>query len=261
MRIGDQRFILDGPFKRTVLQFSEHLQECLCAQISKPIGKFRGRKISTRKLLFVTIRTRIKTSFHLHDTHPNLSIVCKDGAFDRRCPTPTRQERPVHVQTTVRRQVDDLFGQEHTVGSNADDIGSQAFKLVEGIVVFERGVFEHRDLMRKRRLLHGAWFELLSARTDRIGLREHTHHIIGLHQLIEDGRSKCRSSHENDSHTHAFLLLTIQLRRALRHAQEHLGILAALEPYRSGCMLRRASFHPSDRSRAAGNDQASHRPL
>ena len=260
MRIGRLRFVLTRPRKRSFFEVFQYLDERLSAKQSQLFGELRCGPVTAWHYARSAISPGVQTLFHLHDAHTDLFIACQNSAFDRRRPTPTRQERPVHIQTPETRQIEHRCGEQHTIGGNADDIGDQAFKLIEGIVVFERGVFEHGNLVRERCLLHGAGLELLATGTDRIGLREHAHHSIALRQLIEDGRSKCRSSHENDSHTCAFLPLAIQLRRASRHVRAHLGILAALEPYRSDCMLRRASCHPGGRSHAAGNDRAGHHP-
>ena len=57
-------------------------------------------------------RPSIEALFHFHHRDAGLAIARHDGALDRRCAAPARQQRAVQIEATQRKQIENRFRQD-----------------------------------------------------------------------------------------------------------------------------------------------------
>ena len=170
------------------------------AKVRQFIGEFIGGfSVDARRATHAE-STRVQAFFHAHDAHACFLVARQQRALHRCSPAPARQQRRVHVQAAMARNIQHRLGQNSPVCGNANDLGFKCGQFRLRLFGAQRAGREHRKTQALGRTLHRRRLQLLAAAAYGIGARVDGHHFVLLRQVFQNGGRELRRAHEHDAH-------------------------------------------------------------
>ena len=145
-------------------------------------------------------RPGIQTRLHLHDAHAAFRVPRHDGAVNRRCPPPPRQERRVDVQAPKARRIQHRLRQDQPIGNHNRHIWLQCSKILLHANAAQRNGVPHQQTQGLCPHLNRAGPASFAAPGRTWGLAVNCNNFMPLMQSLKDRNGKRGGSHENDFH-------------------------------------------------------------
>jgi hypothetical protein len=151
----------------------------------------------------------IQAGIHLHDGDAGFGVAGLDGAMNRRCTAPARQQAGVDVQAAQARRIEHPLRQDQAIGGHHHHIGLSGIdRGLGGSGVF--GIFAvqtqaqrlgHGNAMLQRALLDGRGLQLHAApgRTVRLGQHQRNFKTCS-QQTLQGHARKFGRAGKNDFH-------------------------------------------------------------
>ena len=201
MGIGCVGLLLHDPTLLPAQNPHDSRQKGMRSQIRKFIGKHGKGLLPHIERPAYAERTGIKAFLHAHNAHARLLVVGEDRVLDWSRTPPARQKRGVHVQAMIRRALENIDRQDHTVCRNDDEVGPILLERGDSLGVFEGRRLLDRNTEAHRGFLHRRCDELFAPSANRIGTRVRGDDVIVLREILKDGCRKVRRAHEDDAHS------------------------------------------------------------
>ena len=142
-----------------------------------------------------------QTLRHLHGGNACHFIARDDRPLNRSGAAPARQQRTVHVDAAVRRNVKHRLGQQLAVCHYDDNLGCQLAQTRLLVLIFEGIRLENRNIMLECERFHRRCRENLLAALRLIRLRVHRADIMsGVDERLQARHGEVRRAHEYDTH-------------------------------------------------------------
>ena len=132
-------------------RFGQKFRTGLCQTVEQLTGGFG---FADRGFVRQQHIAGIQTLGHLHGGNTRLFVARDNRPLDRRGTAPARQQRTMHVDAAVRRNIEHRLGQQLAVGHHDDDLGCQRAQTRLLVLIFERIRLKDRDIMRERQRFH-----------------------------------------------------------------------------------------------------------
>ena len=143
----------------------------------------------------------VQTFRHLHGGNTRLFVARDDRPLDRSGAAPARQQRTVHVDAAVRRDIEYRLGQQLSVCHYDDNLGCQLAQTRLLVLIFEGIRLENRNIMLECERFHRRCSENLLAALRLIRLRVHRADVMsGVDERLQARHGEVRRAHEYDTH-------------------------------------------------------------
>ena len=143
----------------------------------------------------------VQTLRHLHGGNACHFIARDDRPLNRSGAAPARQQRTVHVDAAVRRNVKHRLGQQLAVCHYDDNLRCQLAQTRLLVLIFEGIRLENRNIMLECKRFHRRCSENLLASLRLIRLRVHGADVMsGVDERLQARHGEVRRAHEYDTH-------------------------------------------------------------
>ena len=143
----------------------------------------------------------VQTFRHLHGGNACHFIARDDRPLDRSGAAPARQQRTVHVDAAVRRDIEYRLGQQLAVCHYDDNLGCQLAQTRLLVLIFEGIRLENRNIMLECERFHRRCSENLLAALRLIRLGVHGADVMsGIDERLQTRHGEVRRAHEYDTH-------------------------------------------------------------
>ena len=160
--------------------------QCLNDQLPTHLREFvvqtgRGVDAGNRQAFGEQHVARIQPSVHLHDGDAGLRIARFDGAVNRRCAAPARQQAGVNIEAAKPRLIQHPLRQDQAISRNDHHLRTCGFDLSFGssrligklAIQAQASGLRHGDAVLQRKLFHGRGLQFHAAPGRAVRLREH----------------------------------------------------------------------------------------
>ena len=143
----------------------------------------------------------VQTLRHLHGGNACHFIARDDRPLDRSGAAPARQQRTVHVDAAVRRDIEHRLGQQLAVCHYDDNLGCQLAQTRLLVLIFEGIRLKNRNIMLECERFHRRCSENLLAALRLIRLGVHGADVMsGIDERLQARHGEVRRAHEYDTH-------------------------------------------------------------
>ena len=156
-----------------------------------------------------------------------------------------RQERGMDVQASVRRQIQNSFGENFAVGRHHDHVGSGSREFRHHGFLAQGARLCDREIVFRSRELHRGHVALPPPPGGTVLLRNDKDYVVALCEGVQAGYGKGGSTAEDDTHCVSLRIFCWRVRLGLRfNAAELFGIFQVVQEERAVQVIDLMLEHP-----------------
>ena len=188
--------------RRDLIQFDERFGQKFRTGLCQTVKKFAcGLLLTDLGLVSQQHIAGVQTFRHLHGGNACHFIARDDCPLNRRRTAPARQQRTVHVDAAVRRDIEHRLGQQLAVSHYDDNLGCQFAQTRLLVLIFEGVRLKNRNIMLECECFHRRSGENLLAALRLIRLRVYRADVMsGVDERLQARHGEVRRAHEYDTH-------------------------------------------------------------
>ena len=188
--------------RRDLIQFDERFGQKFRTGQGQTVKKFAcGLLLTDLGLVSQQHIAGVQTFRHLHGGNACHFVARDDRPLNRSGAAPARQQRAVHVDAAVRRNVEHCLRQQLAVRHNNNDFRCQLAQTRLLVLIFEGIRLKNRDIMLQCERFHRRCGENLLASLRLIRLGVHGADVMsGVDERLQARHGEVRRAHEYDAH-------------------------------------------------------------